>query len=74
MAILKMLFKILIIQIGLGLNFFHSQLRNSKFYFKQKTAIKQKQTCMVNINKYIKALLHPAGGHQGSHKAHQAGN
>ena len=22
----------------------------------------------------IKALLHPAGGHQGSHKAHQAGN
>ena len=28
---------------------------------------------MVNINKYIKALLHPAGGHQGSHKAHQAG-
>ena len=29
---------------------------------------------MVNINKYIKALLHPTGGHQGSHKAHQAGN
>ena len=29
---------------------------------------------MVNINKYIKALLHPAGGHQGSQKAHQAGN
>ena len=29
---------------------------------------------MVNINKYVKALLHPAGGHQGSHKAHQAGN
>ena len=31
---------------------------------------------MVNINKYmyIKALLHPAGGHQGSHKAHQVGN
>ena len=29
---------------------------------------------MVNISKYIKALLHPAGGHQGSHKAHQAGN
>ena len=29
---------------------------------------------MVNINKYIKALLHPAGGHQGSHEAHQAGN
>ena len=29
---------------------------------------------MVTINKYIKALLHPAGGHQGSHKAHQAGN
>ena len=29
---------------------------------------------MVNINKYIKALLHPAGGHQGSHQAHQAGN
>ena len=29
---------------------------------------------MVNINKYIKALSHPAGGHQGSHKAHQAGN
>ena len=29
---------------------------------------------MANINKYIKALLHPAGDHQGSHKAHQAGN
>ena len=29
---------------------------------------------MANINKYIKALLHPAGGHQGSQKAHQAGN
>ena len=29
---------------------------------------------MANINNYIKALLHPAGGHQGSHKAHQAGN
>ena len=29
---------------------------------------------MVNINKYIKALLHPAGGHQGIHKAHQVGN
>ena len=29
---------------------------------------------MVNINKYIKPLLHPAGGHQGSHEAHQAGN
>ena len=28
---------------------------------------------MANINKYIKALLHPAGGHQGSHKTHQAG-
>ena len=29
---------------------------------------------MVTINRYIKALLHPAGGHQGSHKTHQAGN
>ena len=29
---------------------------------------------MLNINKYIKALLYPAGGHQGSHKAPQAGN
>ena len=29
---------------------------------------------MVTINRYIKALLYPAGGHQGSHKAHQAGN
>ena len=29
---------------------------------------------MVNINKYIQALLHPACGHQGSYKAHQAGN
>ena len=29
---------------------------------------------MVTINRYIKALLHLAGGHQGSHKAHQAGN
>ena len=29
---------------------------------------------MVNINKGIEALLYPAGGHQGSHKAHQAGN
>ena len=28
---------------------------------------------MVNINEYIKALLHPTGGHQGSLKAHQAG-
>ena len=28
---------------------------------------------MVTINRYIKALLHPAGGHEGSHKAHQAG-
>ena len=29
---------------------------------------------MIIINKYIKALLHPAGGNQGSHKSHQAGN
>ena len=29
---------------------------------------------MVTINRYIEALLYPAGGHQGSHKAHQAGN
>ena len=29
---------------------------------------------MVTINRYIKAMLHPTGGHQGSHKAHQAGN
>ena len=29
---------------------------------------------MVTIKKYMNALLHPAGGHQGSHKAHQAGN
>ena len=29
---------------------------------------------MVTINRYIKVLLHPAGGHQGSHKAHHAGN
>ena len=29
---------------------------------------------MVTINRYIKALLHPAGGHQGNHNAHQAGN
>ena len=29
---------------------------------------------MVNINKYIKASLHPAGGRQGGHKAHQAGS
>ena len=29
---------------------------------------------MANINKYIEVLLHPAGGHQGSHKAHRAGN
>ena len=28
---------------------------------------------MVNINKYIKALLHPTGSHQRSHKAYQAG-
>ena len=26
---------------------------------------------MVNINTYIKALLHPSGGPQGSHKAQQ---
>ena len=41
---------------------------SSKFYFQQNTTIKQKQKFMVNINKYIKALLHPAGGHQGSHR------
>ena len=29
---------------------------------------------MVNIHKYINALLHPDDGHQVSHKAHQAGN
>ena len=29
---------------------------------------------MVNVNKYIKALLHPAGGHEGNQKDHQAGN
>ena len=29
---------------------------------------------MANISKYIKTLLHPAGGHKGSHEAHQAGN
>ena len=29
---------------------------------------------MVNVIKYIKALLHSASGHQGSRKAHQAGN
>ena len=29
---------------------------------------------MVNINMYIKALLHSAGGHQGSHKGRQADN
>ena len=28
---------------------------------------------MANTNKCIKALLHPTGGHQGSHKAHRAG-
>ena len=27
---------------------------------------------MVTLNKYIKALLHPAGDHQGGHKANQA--
>ena len=27
-----------------------------------------------NISKYIKTLLHPASGHQGSCKAYQAGN
>ena len=30
---------------------------------------------MVNINnKYIKALLYPAGGRRGSNEAHQAAN
>ena len=29
---------------------------------------------MLNISKYFKALLYPAGGHQGSYKAHQADN
>ena len=29
---------------------------------------------MINTNMYIEALLHPAGGHRGSHKAHQADN
>ena len=51
-----------------------SSSSSSKFYFQQNTTIKQRQEFMVNINVYIKALLHPAGGHQGSHKAHQAGN
>ena len=36
--------------------------------------MKQQQKLMVNISKYIKALLHSASGHQGSRKAHQAGN
>ena len=47
---------------------------SSKFYFQQNTTIKQWQKFMVTINRYIKALLHPAGGHQGRHKTHQAGN
>ena len=29
---------------------------------------------MVNIINYIKALLHSASGHQGSHEDYQAGN
>ena len=29
---------------------------------------------MLDINKCIRTVLHPAGGHQGNHKAHQAGN
>ena len=44
----------------------------SKFYFQLNTTLKQKQ--FVNINIYIVTLLHSAGGHQGSCKAHQAGN
>ena len=29
---------------------------------------------MVNVSKYIKALLYSASGHQGGREAHQAGN
>ena len=36
--------------------------------------MKQQQKLMVNISKYIKALLHSASGHQGNRKAQQAGN
>ena len=46
----------------------------SKFHFQQNITIKPKHKFMANINNCIKALLHPAGGHQGSHKAHKAGN
>ena len=34
---------------------------------------KQQQKHVANISKYNKALLHSTGGHQGSHKDHQAG-
>ena len=36
--------------------------------------IKQWQKFMVNFSKNIKVLLYSASSHQGSHKAHQAGN
>ena len=41
----------------------NSSSSSSKFYFQQNTAMKQKEKFMVNINKYIKALVHPARGH-----------
>ena len=34
----------------------------------------QEQKHFVNISKHMEALVHSAGGQQGSHKAHQAGN
>ena len=46
---------------------------SSKFYFQQNTTMKQYKKIMVNIRKYIKALLHIASALQGSCKAHQAG-
>ena len=43
-------------------------------YFQQNTTIKQEQKHFADINKHIEALLNSASGHQGNHKAHQAGN
>ena len=49
---------------------------NSSIGFIYNTTIKRKTKHFVDITKQIEALLHlhSARGHQGSHKAHQAGN
>ena len=49
---------------------------SSKLYFPQNTTMIQEQKTLCKYrNAYnIETLMHSAGGHQGSPKAHQAGN